>query len=594
MSEKLTVFHGGRTAHVSKPASALVQSVLEDACRSLGADAAAHKLVLEKGNKAIDHTLTLRQANLKAANDFTLAPLGANKSALVSVTVAWKDASYTESVPVGSSLWSALEAVERKAGVQWTPWHGVPEPEINAQFEVHINVAGYMQPVVEVGGGRKLASTAELQATTLANLGLQSDAPTPSKMKLKLSHTYTAPQRSEQEQKEVMDMFHKKYHEMLQAATSSGRAAAAAPAASAAAAASSVAAPRAAIRASTSASHTRAVIDDDEDVDVDDSDDDEKAPAIPPDRALRLFHALPGLVPPPELPDEFYEVTEEDSRTYARSIQREANRARAAAMAAGRSVAAAVGPTIEEITGNEPAAAVLPDLQGPLNPAFAPRAAATAASSRSPEPLLDSARLPPVRRSKRRRPRLALLRVRLPDHLYVEGVFRSEETPRDLYSWLDGLLDPACTADAASRYYLYVTPPRQQLSRTSKLTFAQLGLLPAAIVHYGTDARREQGHAPGALETEAAAKRADDSPQPPADVRPRCGAAARGARGPRHQAAATRTATARRRITWTRSSVKRSRRARRSLHAERLNGVARPGLNAACTQRMRSCRPPMH
>lgn len=144
---------------------------------------------------------------------------------------------------------------------------------------------------------------------------------------------------------------------------------------------------------------------------------------------------------------------------------------------------------------------------------------------------MDSARLPPVprRRPRRRACHATMIRVRLPNHLYVEGLFKAEETPADLHRWLDTLLLPdapaaVATATAAAEpadsaaatgaaaaasssskhpdYYLYISPPRQQLSRHSRLTFAQLGLLPAALVHFGRGAQAQQAQGAGQFAVE--------------------------------------------------------------------------------------------
>jgi hypothetical protein len=117
-----------------------------------------------------------------------------------------------------------------------------------------------------------------------------------------------------------------------------------------------------------------------------------------------------------------------------------------------------------------------------------------------------------------------LLHVRLPNHLYVD------ETSKEPYAWLDSLLvggsssdtssfyclclccagaslrhcrwrHPAAASSGAVRpdYYLYLTPPRQVLSRSSRLTFAQLGLLPLALVHFGLPEQHDQAKGEGAF-----------------------------------------------------------------------------------------------
>jgi hypothetical protein len=154
------------------------------------------------------------------------------------------------------------------------------------------------------------------------------------------------------------------------------------------------------------------------------------------------------------------------------------------------------------------------------------------------EKLLDSSRLPPApsRSARRKRAcRATLLRVRLPNHLYVEGLFRTEETPKELYAWLDSVLVGGLSSDASSSaaasasaapvppsanvisaipaaasstpapaavrpdFYLYITSLRQVLSRSSRLTFAQLGVLPLALVHFGLPEQHDQAKGEGAF-----------------------------------------------------------------------------------------------
>jgi hypothetical protein len=227
--------------------------------------------------------------------------------------------------------------------------------------------------------------------------------------------------------------------------------------------------------------------DEDGDIDLSSSDDEATPFALPADRGLKVFHALPGILRPPELPEEFYEVTEEDSRTYARGIRMEA-----AKFARGASREQAMDTALD-----------VPADEGPPNTPFAKRDAA-ASSTPTRSGLLDSSRLPALpsaqdRRNARikRKCRASLLRVRLPNHLYVEALFKLEETPKELYRFLDTLLDEEMRTKHS--YYLYLTPPRQIMSRNSHLTFAQLGLYPQALVHLGSEVGREQAHASGAF-----------------------------------------------------------------------------------------------
>lgn len=494
------------------------------------------------------------------------------------MTISWKDETHTELFPVSATLQDVLEGFDAKVPVpaaatappaasssssssaaaaaaaagppagqtppRWSGWTGVPAPEVTAQFEVHIHVAGWMSPVLEVGA-RKVQGD-ELRSLRLSALGVQSDTPQPAKLKLRLSHTYTPPKRSEAEQKEVMDNFQRKYNALM-----GGGAFGAAPASSSSTASSAAAAPAAAACPHTGAAsrvagavagacparplHRVQFADEEEGEDIEAGSDAEDEPVaaapveIPADRRIALLHALPGMLAAPELPEEFYEVTDEDSLAYARALRLEAGRARAAGglaptelpLGSGHASAAALHRT----------AVVAHTALSHMEPSDLPGAAAAAA----PGGLLDSARLPPVakRRPRRRACHATLIRVRLPGHLYAEGLFRADETPADLYRWLDALLLPDATtaatpaaaqpaaaegaalppadssagaaAASASKhpdYYLYISPPRQQLSRHSRLTFAQLGLLPAALVHFGRGAQAQQAQGAGSFAVE--------------------------------------------------------------------------------------------
>jgi len=248
------------------------------------------------------------------------------------------------------------------------------------------------------------------------------------------------------------------------------------------------------------------------------------------------------MLPPPELPEEFYEVTEEDSLAYARTLRAETMKLnRSAALANHPPTALPLDPAHAHASvaalaheAHLKKVAHLPDGGAPVPRCeHAHEGANSPAGHKHNEPLLDSHRLPaaPSRSARRKRAcHATLLRVRLPNHLYVEGLFRADETPAQLYAWMDSLLLPAGAAAAASTepaaggaaqaasvtlslndgdaaapatpsrdYYLYITPPRQVLSRSSRLTFAQLGLLPMALVHFGLSGENVQSHAAGAF-----------------------------------------------------------------------------------------------
>jgi len=502
-TEKLSILYQGRTVTISKSSAAIVQSVLEDACAALKlCSSDGLKLVVERGSKSIDHSLTLRAANVKTGNKLEVVRIPANASKVVSVSVNWKETSYVAQVPVSSSLMGVLEAIEKKEGVEWTKWHGIPEPEIHSQFEIHINVPGYMQPVVEVGP-RRFTSNDDLQRTTLMKLGLASDNAHPTRVRMKLSHSYQPPQRTEAEQAAVLNNFQRRFDEAMQDVMQRAMMQARASSSSS----SSSSSGRRSLTSTVSAVHAQAEeekkqkgkadrlsspkptasdlsggYESDTEDECEGENEEEKQPplSIPPDRGLKLLHAVTGVIPPPHLPDEFYEVTEDDSAVYARSIRKEAAQARKDM--GGSNTAAKQGalPQIEE------------------SPPAANQATAASSASASSAAASSSTVTPPsstTRRTRRRTVRATLLRIRLPQHLYIEGLFRPDETAKDVYEWMDTLLLPSIAT--ADNYYLYITPPRQQLSRTSPLSLQQLGLLPQAIVHYGSESGRNQQHAVG-------------------------------------------------------------------------------------------------
>jgi hypothetical protein len=509
------------------------------------------------------------------------------------VSVNWKDVTHTHVFPLSTTLWDVLQkmdaeyppppsvvAADASSGAtptgdaaasaastassggssaspiasspRWSGWVGVPAPEINSMFEVHITVPGVMAPTLEVaagganipakhiggsGGGssggsvgatgRRFIGESDLRATTLANLGVGSETAQPGKLSLRLSHTYQPPHRTEQEKKDIVDNFQRKYAQMMAGGGAAAGAGAASHTSAGKAGHGAVAKHAAAAAASP--------MDDFEEEDEEDAEEDERAsPAvvsIPSDRGLKVLHALPGMLPPPELPDEFYDVTEEDSLLYARALRAEVTRLdRSAALEKNPPTAlpldaahahASVAALAHE--AHLKRVAHLPHDSAPVPHTDSPTARG-AADGGHKEKLLDSSRLPPApsRSARRKRAcRATLLRVRLPNHLYVEGLFRTEETPKELYAWLDSLLVGGSSSDASSAasaapasaaasstpapaavrpdYYLYITPPRQVLSRSSRLTFAQLGLLPLALVHFGLPEQHDQAKGEGAF-----------------------------------------------------------------------------------------------
>uniref|UniRef100_A0A7M4FUC8 ASPSCR1 tether for SLC2A4, UBX domain containing n=1 Tax=Crocodylus porosus TaxID=8502 RepID=A0A7M4FUC8_CROPO len=96
-----------------------------------------------------------------------------------------------------------------------------------------------------------------------------------------------------------------------------------------------------------------------------------------------------------------------------------------------------------------------------------------------------------------------VLRVHFPDRHVLQGFFRPSETVGDLRGFVRGHL-----ADAELPFYLFITPPRTILSDES-LTLFEAKLFPAALVHFGSEERRDYFLRPDLLESAVSPSAAD-------------------------------------------------------------------------------------
>ncbi|XP_030061036.1 tether containing UBX domain for GLUT4 isoform X2 [Microcaecilia unicolor] len=78
-----------------------------------------------------------------------------------------------------------------------------------------------------------------------------------------------------------------------------------------------------------------------------------------------------------------------------------------------------------------------------------------------------------------------VLRVQFPDRYVLQGFFRPNETVHMLKEFVRSHL-----ADADLPFYLFITPPRSILQNESETLF-QANLFPAAVVHFGSEVRRD-------------------------------------------------------------------------------------------------------
>jgi len=74
----------------------------------------------------------------------------------------------------------------------------------------------------------------------------------------------------------------------------------------------------------------------------------------------------------------------------------------------------------------------------------------------------------------------SLIRVHFPNRIVLQGMFRLKETVKSIYNYVSKNLE-----SRDMDFYLYITPPRQDLKDKS-LTLIQAGLAPAANIYFGS------------------------------------------------------------------------------------------------------------
>lgn len=194
---------------------------------------------------------------------------------------------YEGNFSLATTLWGVLTNLEKKFGRKWTTWYGTTAPEVNKIFELHINVPGYMQPVLDLEGTQQSCSNNEdLKRQTLADFGV-----TRSSSVLLLSHKYCPPKVDEQKAQGAISDFHRRFEQVQrqqQAMESDG-------------------------------GQTKTSTEDE------DSEDEVEPPQKeePVDRQLKIWRGRPGRLLPPKVeeePSDFFDITLEDSKVYSQSL----------------------------------------------------------------------------------------------------------------------------------------------------------------------------------------------------------------------------------------------------------------------------------
>jgi len=270
------------------PTSSLIKG-LEDACAAWKLDPSEHELRYK--GKAVDLSMALRMAGFPHGTKLELVKISKRaimNKAEVSIAVeltgpimsgqldstAASRRLLPAKLPTTATLWEVLEHFEQKSKVKITQWVGVPPPELNKLYEVHIHVPGYMQPVVTFMN-RRIDNNDELKSTTLAQLGIGGGSGL-----LRVSHQYVAPETDKKSNLEVISNFHQTFQQRSQELLSPSQ-------------------------SSTTSQVT------------------EKKFALPSDRDMRLFLAPEGVtdIKSIDVPDEFYDITHRDSVIYAKAIK---------------------------------------------------------------------------------------------------------------------------------------------------------------------------------------------------------------------------------------------------------------------------------
>ena len=145
---------------------------------------------------------------------------------------------------------------------------------------------------------------------------------------------------------------------------------------------------------------------------------------IPYDRNMRIFYAPPGCVKIEDLPDEYYEHTDEDVAVYARGL-------------------------LSQMTLSKANHQIVHDIKQAMKP------------SKSSHNY-----------------KYSIIRFRLPNHILIEGYFTVDETTGDMKKFINNILHN----NMINNYYLYLTPPKIRLD-IDRQTLKSNGLINLCIVH---------------------------------------------------------------------------------------------------------------
>jgi len=111
--------------------------------------------------------------------------------------------------PIQEKLWDVLKRFENIWNTNLTSLQGVPDVEVNKYFDLHINVPGYLQPVLKFQQ-RTIDIMADLQALSLSDIGINnsvSSGQSSDPAVLQLSHKYIAPPISPDKAAETIERF---------------------------------------------------------------------------------------------------------------------------------------------------------------------------------------------------------------------------------------------------------------------------------------------------------------------------------------------------------------------------------------------------
>jgi UBX domain len=160
----------------------------------------------------------LQLVQCKSSSSVSVKPVGSvsglggpGSGASSKVCVTCDGNRYIATVPSSISLWRMLENIESTHDEKpnLTARHGVPEPEKHALFTLHVNVPGYLQPVLELMG-HTFDEMDDLKTTTLHTLGITGRQ----SASFRLTHKYVAPPVDEKEAQATIQRFRQRFQQV--------------------------------------------------------------------------------------------------------------------------------------------------------------------------------------------------------------------------------------------------------------------------------------------------------------------------------------------------------------------------------------------